>query len=721
MDSIKEDKLLFSSSKQKRKTWLKIYANRTIHFAGPVNSYGITIPTRLKDWINFPTNRKESIALICDYEIKNTSTKESIYKGITSRMYFNGYRSYIKPERIEEKQKIIFESKRKNKIIQCKFSLQSNKHLQAKELFNKANKIVEPISLSVIQKSKPLIVFNYKSKEVSIYQDHQGFIYIKATGRLDKFGDFRINNYVEHFIKDWFTTEEYYYASLNGKEAIVVPSKNQSRKRRGGDITKSLNFPYYGNVQEAEVVFSSQTMKLTQKAEEVISTKALLEEALVPIKGFLPNVWKTEQHKDKEFANSIKTMLQQLSKTTQTIHHFSETLIEIEPKQDNILGLKHCFDHLIINTLESKPIIFICETISSLTSSNKHRILVEEVSQLYYFSKLFGKNCFSILFVNDDFNVEDCETTLNHYSLASNVLILDKNQINRCFKHPENLLCIIKEFHSKVTKLHKNPENTIHPITTEIVAIFQLHNEAFKILEDMFTEVKPNTVTIPTYCKLMGITQKDFHFLYKKGKQKKNHNKYLKMFTADNQSTLLVNKNSNFILTKHISGLLYIHYTLVEEQAVALVTKKQTLSSLLPVQKKLKLKLPPTIKIGRILRNNENSLELQIAEELSIKGYSIQKNVVFYFTDRTFEIDIIAHTKEELLFISCKDRSSVIDRAQAEKFLHLSIYMLFFVSSICQIQFSQLYFRANPTYSRLLKNKYHKTIWGERVQIFIID
>ena len=721
MDSIKEDKLLFSSSKQKRKTWLKIYANGTIHFAGPVNSYGITIPTRLKDWINFPTNRKESITLICDYEIKNTSTKESIYKGITSRMYFNGYRSYIKPVRIEEKQKIIFESKRKNKIVQCKFSLQSNKHLQAKELFNKANKIVATIHFSIVQELKPLIIFNYKSKEVSIYRDHQGFIYIKATGRLDRFGDFRINNYVDYFIEDWFTTEEYYYASLNGKDAIVVPSKNQSRNRRGGDITKSLIFPYYGNLQETEVVFSSPTMKLTQKAEEVISTKTLLEEAQVPIRGFLPNVWKTEQHKDKEFADSIKTMLQQLSKTTQTILHSSEALIEIEPKRDNTLGLKHCFDHLIINTLESKPIIFICETISSLTSSNRQRILVEEVAQLYYFSKLFGKNCFSILFVNDDFTADDNDTALNYYSLASKVLILDRNQINRCMTHPEEFLRIIWEHHSKITKLYKNPENTIHPITTEIVSTSQLHNEAYRILIDMFTEVKSNTITIPTYCKLMGITQKDFHFLYKKGTQKKNYYKYLKMFTTDYQSTLLVNKNTNFILTKHIIGLLYIHYTLVEEQAVALVSNKQSLSSLLPVQMKFKLKLPPTIKIGRILRNNGNSLELQIAEKLLAYGYSIQKNVVFYFADRTFEVDIIAQTKEELLFISCKDRSTVKDRAQAEKFLHLSIYMLFFVSSICQIQSSQLYFRANPTYKNLLKNLYHKTKWGERVQVFIID
>ncbi|MCE7743633.1 MAG: hypothetical protein GPJ52_00710 [Candidatus Heimdallarchaeota archaeon] len=721
MDSLRNNKLLFASNKKKRKTWLKVYTNGKICFAGPVNSYGIKVPARLKEWISFPTNRKENLTLTCDFIVNDTLTNDILYKDITSTMYFNGYCCYIKPRNYKEKQEIIFESKRKRKIVQCNFVLQKNNQVQVKELLYEVNKIVEPISLSVIRKSKPLIAFNYKSKEVSIYQDHQGFIYIKATGRLDKFGDFRINNYVEYFIEDWFTTEEYYYASLNGKEAIVVPSKNQSRKRRGGDITKSLNFPYYGNVQEVEVVFSSPTMKFTEKAEEVISTKILLEEAQVPIKGLLPNVWKTEQHKDKVFADSIKTMLQQLSKTTQTILHSSEALIEIETKQDNTLGLKHCFDHLIINTQESKPIIYFCETISSLTSSNRQRILVEEVAQLYYFSKLFGKNCFSILFANDDFTSDDSETALNYYSLASSVLILDRNQINKCITHPEDFLCIVKEFHNKITKMHKNPENTIHPITTEIVAITQLHNEAFKILKGMFTEVKPNTATIPTYCKLMGITQKDFHFLYKKGIQKKNHNKYLKMFTTDNQSTLLVNKNTNFILTKHISGLLYIHYTLVEEQAIALVTKKQTLSSLLPVQKKLKLKLPPTIKIGRILKTNGNHLELQIAEELSIKGYSIQKNVVFYFADRTFEIDIIAYTKEELLFISCKDRSSVIDRAQAEKFLHLSIYMLFFVSSICQIHFSQLYFRANPTYSRLLKNKYHKTIWGERVQVFIID
>ncbi len=717
----RKDQLLFSTKKKVRKTKQQIYSSGLIRFSGPCLNKGINIPTRLKEWFYFPENKGESLKVRCDYKIQISDKNKKQYKNVVSIIKHNGHSCNLKPIKQQEKIEIINWTFKNKRILHCELSqtLNGKSQLQLKPQFHLANNIIQQLDFKSKLKLKPLISYDYKTKKVSIYQDDYKSIFIKVTGQLDKYSSFYINNHVGQFINDWFKTEEHCYAVLKGKEPIIVPSKIQKRKERGGRVGKTLTFPYYEEEQEVEVVFTSPNYTLTNAAlvNQRIRTK-LLDKGEIPIKGLLANVWQTEQHQNKDFAFEVRYLLQNYTQKNIDFIFVSEVILEADHKNlINPKGCKHCFDFLIMDDSKAIPSIFLIETISKV-GKGKNRIITQEVAQLSHYKSLLGNNYQTILFINEDFKSKQQELITDYYSLLTDTLIIGSEILTHCITSPNNFTDILTTYQTKRAQLSKCSDNVVHPITTEIIQIRQLHEEAFTLISEI-AQTRLNDELITHYCNLMSIAKKDFYYLFKKGKQLKNQK-----LTINYLSQLPYSENQNNKLThKNTLAVFYIHKKLISDQSVALLSVKPELSSLLAYKELLEKTLPAHLKITGVLKTNHKGkhFENTVSQILEEEGYFTLQNVIFSFPRKTFEIDILAIKNNSLLFVSCKDHSTINRKMDAEKFLKIAANCLELNCKLSQISTARLYFKANPSYSNELIDNYNNTYWGSNIQLILME
>ncbi|MGC9778981.1 MAG: hypothetical protein HZR80_07040 [Candidatus Heimdallarchaeota archaeon] len=721
-----ENRLLFFNWKRDRKTKLEINNKEQIKFSGPCSDYGLNVPAILKEWIKFPEEKIAIIRVVCDYIIFKEGQEQERFINIESKIHYKIDKWNIQPSHLEEKKRIIKRVVKNKWILQCeiRFYSKKDKQLDAKSKYYQAKNVAK-VDFSIVKNSEPIITYDYKTKKVSIYQDAKGIIYVKATGRLYDYGAFHLNQYIAQYITNWLSTEEYYYAILEGREPIVVPSKLSRRKERGGRVSKKLIFPYWGKEKEAEVLFSSPTMTFTPEALIAIKAKKMLENEGVSLKGLLTNVWDNEHHKNKDFATNIKSILYKYNDKILTNLYLPETLLEFKPSI-RALDHKHCFDHFQINMKHQDFSIICGETISSF-SKGKNRVIDEEIALLHTFKSLLGEKCIAILFINAEVSSRLYNNVTEYYALASNILILGNKHLTQCQQQSDYFSQLIETFQAKQTLLYKSNEKmVVHPVTNIICQQQELYNEALSLLLNTLSRkrtLSKDATQITNYCKLMGIIPANFWVLLRDG-QTKETRELVKSWLRQ-QTHLIFSSERIQAISKNdqLLDYLYIHYKLVTEQTVVFIDIKPELHSLRPYKALIKQLLPEQIKIECTLKQISAGSEFEglIALRLEEEGYSTFRNANFSFASRTFEIDILALATDELLFISCKNHSTMEKRAEAEKFLHITANRLTFHCSICNIPTGRVYFKANPAYSETLKEQYHKTYWTDNIQLFILD
>ncbi len=721
-----EPKLLFANRKEDRKTNLEIYSTGTVKFSGPCSNYGLNVPLKLKEWMEFPKEKTIKKTVICNFLIINEDSTQDCFTNIKSVIHYKYNKWLIQPAHPEDKKRIIDYITRNKWILQCDLNISSGTKAQpqTKNLFHQA-KSTATVDLSNINNLTPIISYEYRTKKASIYQDAQGIVYLKVVGKLSDYGAFHISSYVGQYLSDWFTKEEeLYYASLGGQEPIVVPASLSRRKARGGRINKKLIFPYWGEEKEVEVIFSSPNITLTPEGIKIKKTREFMLEAGIPVKGLLTNVWNTEKHIEKEFAKIVQAILQSYDDKNPIIHYLPETVLGYRAEHHKISDKKHCFDHFCVNLSSPEFEINIGETISSITTKGKNRVIDEEIALLHSFQEVLGENCLAILFINGEVTSRLCHKITNYYSLAANVLILGKDRIKQCQLEPNYFKQLIKSFQAKQTKL-QSPTQVIHPKTTEICHQQELFHEALILLLSIIVKPKLSIEApdVTDYCKLMGIGKSDFLLLSKEGQIHENRILVKNWLAKQPHSIISPELFQTITQENQLLDYLYIHYRLLSEQSVVFLGLKPELDPLYQYKELIKQKLPNDIKLCRTIKtiNDGSAFERSIAILLEDESYLTLCNIVFSFAQREFEIDILALTTNELLFVSCKDHKDITNKAQAEKFLRIAANRLAFHCSLCNIQSGRLYLKANPKYSDELIKLYHKTYWTEQVQLFVLD
>lgn len=713
------NQLLFSNEKKDRKTSMQIYDGGFFVISGPCSYSGLNIPARLREWIYLPEDTREKQIVRCDYSIRDGKNELERFSNIESEIHYKGNKWLIKPIYPLEKERILRRAARNKWILQCNMTFFSEGKIQfqSKPLYNKAKEIA-CIDLTKVNTLTPIISYDYKTKKVSIYQDAEGIIYLKVLGRLEDYGAFHLNQNIGQYLIDWFVTEEYYYASLAGQEPIIVSSKLCRRKARGGRISKSLNFPYWGEEQETEVIFSSPTMTLSSIALFAIEVKEIIQKRGASLKGLLTNVWKTEQHKNRGFATIIKNILKKFQNKKTSSIYLTETAFEFKSSKNEV-SFKHCFDHFFCKISDKNFNIAIGETISSFTT-NKNSVIDEEISLLNHYKKLFGQKTLTFLAINERVSSRNSLLITDYYSLMTDTLILDSDDITKCQHDIDYLHTKLEAFNTKRSQIKE--DSCIHPLTIQVITKFALYTEAFALLQKISTSNNIDDYPIINqYCLLMGITKKDFFKLLKEGNKKSS------IETTKNWLTGQTNTFSLF-LEQHLRNesvlvLFYIHMKLVTEESVALLSIKPQLKPLLPYISTFKKCLPHQVKIERIhITFGKGKLfEQEVSALLEAEGYFTQSNVVFAFALKTFEIDIVAIKEENITFISCKNHSTIKNQVDAEKALLNAANMLEFLCNQFNIQTGRLYFKANPIYAHNMKKKYHNIYWEHGILIQIVN
>jgi len=719
-----ENKLLFFNWKKDRKTKLEIYNKAQIKFSGPCSYSGLTIPVRLRDFVELPTDTSVKDYVTCDYEIitKNGETLKW-YTNIKSEIHYKGNKWLIQPKVPSERERILLKNVRNDWILKCELAIFNKRNTQLKPtaLLTQAE-ATATMDLSIIDELEPVISYDYKTKKVAIYQDARGIIYVKVTGILCDYGAFHLNQYIGQYITNWFETEDLYYASLEGQTPIVIPSVICKRKARGGRVSKHLLFPYWGEEKEAEVIFSSPKMTFTPTAVKAIKTRVLLQERGVQLQGLLTKVWKSNNHKNKDFATQVKNILQRYNDGTPNKIFLPETALEIKSMQ-NETAYKHCFDHLSIDSTNSSFELIIGEVISSI-SKCKNRVIDEEIALLHFYKRLLGRNCLALLFINEEITSKTNSIVTDYYALAANILILGIDQMKQCQFQQNYFSQLIKTYQRKQAQL-QTPNQVIHPKSTTILHQQELFNEALLLLLSIFSKprISREAAEITDYCRLVEIGKKDFWLLKKDG-QRSEKKELVKVWLAKQPTSIISSELKEKVFNNNqLLEYLYIHYKLTTDQSIVFVSIKSKLSPLSSHQDLLKKFLPSSVKVHRVNKavTAGSAFERFIAKKLIDENYNTLCNIYFSFAQREFEIDILALNTKELLFISCKDHSTITDKNQAEKFIQIASNRLAFHCSLCNATSGRLYFKANPAYSKVLKTLYHNTYWTKQVQLFILD
>jgi len=720
-------KLLFTSAKESRKTKLEIYNTGLIILTSPSSKTGIHIPSRLKEWFNFPSNKEiPRIIVKCNYSISINTQERKLFVGILSEIYHNGYEVYIRPMGDDEKAQEISLLFKEGNLVSCKLPafIKEQKQLQEKPLFTQAKEMVESIDLLIISSSTPILTFNYKSKQVIIYQSEKKQLSIKVTGRLDYYGDFRITSHLARFIKDWFKREDYFLASLNGAKPIIVPSKIQRKNEGENRLIKCLNFPYWGKVRNAEVIFSNPTLKLTTKALENITIRNKLLSTGIPLKGLLYDIWKTDHHVNQNFSTIAKKILHEFSQTNKNSSFITEVDLELDPTQAIIpLAAKYCFDGLVIDHHHSKPFVYLNEIISTIGNKSKY-VIDNEIFHLKHYIALLGVNSAALLFFNSEISSYFNHTIItDYYSLNTGIILMGREKITQCLTEPQYFSELLHLFQTKRRQLLASDEFLVHPLTTQIISKKQLYSEALSVLLQLFPTKRIDRNILSQYCTLMGITISDFTALYEEGQQGKNQMVVREWIYSTFPSATISELFSPPQLEHQILSLLYVHYKLITKESVALLSIKKDLFPLLPYQDFLQALLPPILKIYGILKQHTKgtSYELLIFSHLLAEGYFVLRNVIFTFSGKIFEIDLLALRDNELLLVSCKNHSTITNSPLAERFLRQAACRLEFLCQLVNASSARLYFKANPLYASTLATIYHKTYWEKQVQLFITD
>jgi len=718
--------IVFRNEKKERRTEFCIFSDRTIELRGPSCNNGLHIPSRLYNWYLLPQKKeKKPVYARANITIRSTKNQLKRFNNICCKIYHNSYEGYILPleqEKCFEAIKGALMTKSQLYIIipgyvdeQCQLSV--------KNLFYSASQLVRTTNLQGISNSKLMVYFHHRNQKVAIHRDQDGEIYIKINARISESGEVQLTKYLAYFIKDWFEKEELFLASKGHEHPIVVPSIIRKRRDRGGRLCKILNFPYWGNSKNIEVILSRPKLQLTLQAKLNYQLRCLLQKAKCSIKGLMANTWNVEIHKQKEFAITVKSLLSDIfldnkntKKASEVVLNF-DSRVHIIPKATN-----HCFDNLVNTETKKNISIYLFEIISSF-NCHKNRAIITEIASLTHFLKKMGTNCMGILFINGELTGNKKRVITDYYGLNSGVLVIGTSILNNIIATPQLFLRKISSFQEKQKQLSRNSNMLVNPHTNEIVPKNQLEKEALDILISIVDKKQTKRLAVANYCYVMGLTVNDFHLLYKEGLKVQNSqmlNNLISMFELNNElyTEIICNKENN-----DLCALLYIHSQLIINGSISLLSIKPTLRNFIPYQQFLREILPINVRIIGTQKPQNKGVDFEkvIKDQLEDEGFTIVPNVVFYYSGRTFEVDLIGLKERELLLISCKNMSSTTSSSQAEENIKDAANILAFRKEILNASYARLYVKPNLDNKEELLEVFQLGFWTDKIKIILSE
>ena len=690
------DIVLFEQKKVNRNTFCRLFADGSLFIQGPLVKAGLTIPTKLFDWLKLPEKKTDiPIKINVELSVLKEEVLTKIGENIPAIIYNNDYRTYIN---------IILKANCTSKllpqtIVRILFKFNNEVDNYYTSLFIKSRKVISRVT-SKLPKEFTIYSFGKKSNlNWILYKTDTNQLYLEISGLIDNKGQISLSNELDKYINNWFKFEKLYFC-WNTQHPKVVQSKIHQRENKRRKI---LKFSKLDSTNKAYLLICMPELELSEKAiKDRYYTDELKKHGLKFIFQ-KANMRSNFNHWDKTAEKEIQQVLKETfpeSKFT-TINE-SQILFDIDNfpfKTDSI----RLFDKIIypINVKLSNY-VFLCEIKTSMTLRHKSANIDNALAFLLHYKEILGcKKIIPILIMNQDLYYGNKLVTFLS-GLISNVLIIGNQKLNQLISQKLNLSNLILKFIDiQSKKLHSNLLR-INPKSLKVVMKSIIEQEAINYLKGArYLNSTETRKAIRKYCYLMGIPTKTYFDII---------NEKCNLDTNNESIYTIIREIHDEVSSKGSAALLqFLNDTSFNKDTYEILVMNEEL---------LNQKITPFFRLYKQMKIR-SSYEEFVFQKLTSKNYDVASNIVFHFYGRSIEIDHLAIKSNKILVVSCKDLRKTKNLSYLINRIKFSLYLLELRMKQLNLHNAYLFIKIDDEYKESILNQSILGNSQEGISIFI--
>ena len=497
------NKIIFKNQKHKVRIKYTIYSDSTITCqTHSISSKGVIIPLEIGKYFTLPKTRENQLKIYVDFKF-DTFVGLPKFENVLSEVYSQKF-SY-RDRRKRKKQRtvvflrptdaIIFKQLRELQKQHEKISYIIRGQLKPTDYFLKTKSIRDSVPRDFDTSESELIVAGGRQNaQFEIHQKADKQLLIIMKTRIDKWGRITLSSELRNHFSNFFDFE-FFVCKKDDSPLIVVPAILREIETRK---VLELKYPRYAaNKVATTIIITHPALTLQPSTIANFRKKTEFRELGYPIKSFTSN-FIAGRHQDSEIEEKMRTLVNQVFASSQYVQ-FSEVQIVVDCPTENELGNKHVFDELILDTKDNSLIIV--EHKTSFTSS-KHTEIDSAIAEMEHFRRKLGERILLILLINADLLNRE-EVITQDFGDKSNILLIGKEELEKMYQTPSNLLRRISDFKEKSQQIKKEQtpkENSF--LNESLEKILDTNGGVFTQCKSLLLERLPKNIQLIS---LLGI------------------------------------------------------------------------------------------------------------------------------------------------------------------------------------------------------------------------